>query len=624
MSIEAESEGDVSVAERLAGEQMRLVAAQGPRTFLSVLFLDAFLVWLLSREGLLYVALAWVATGTALQTLRVVMARRAARGTGSMRSAARRLTVLVGCIGLVRASITPVLFALPITTTHYVFTMVLIGQMAGAVGSVCGLTGAYLAWGAPLAIATAAAWGLQESAEGGWIAVLFMLLFGVLASYVRENARTTQALIVSTQQLRVERDHAETISRQNQALADSLRTERDRVAAVSRSKTRFFAAASHDLRQPLHALSINATTLEVLSRRSGDPMIKDLSQGINRALAQSNGLLDGLLDISRLDAGAVEVTPAEVDVGALVAQVAEEFLPAAIQGGLALQIAVAGIDAAADTMGGRRRALWIRSDADLLRRILNNLVSNALKFTSTGHIRLFADIEDGVVEGTGPTVVFGVADSGSGIAAAEHERVFEEFYQVGNASRDRSLGLGLGLSIVRRSAELLSIGLELSSRPGHGTQVVLRAPAIDPPPVPMPIVLREGSAESRIGAMRPRVLVIDDEPEILHSVRHLLTLLGCEVACASSSRQALSGLDPARMPRVLLVDYRLRGETGLQAIEALRQRVGPAAALLVTGDTSPGYLQELGASGCRVLHKPLNGLRLAEAICDALDEVVAA
>jgi len=598
--------------EALAAEQIRLVAQQSLRAFVSVVCLDAFLVWLLEREGLLAVALVWIVVGTSLQLLRLRLARQYERGTASPKLATIRLAILFGVIGVARAAIIPFLFAHPVSTTHYVLTMVLLGQMAGATGTVGGIVGAFVAWAAPITLAAAAAWALQGSFDGRWIAVLLVLLFVVLAGYVRANRATLAALIESSHNLRRERDRAHSIGRRNEELAESLRLERDRAEDVSRSKTRFFAAASHDLRQPLHALSINATTLELLARRGSEPMIKELSQSINRALAQSNGLLEGLLDISRLDAGDVAPEWEAVDVTALLRAVTEEFLMSAARQGLELRLDL-------DPVGAEPARAWIRSDGELLLRILNNLVSNSLKFTTAGTIRLFARVEAGDDASVARQLSFGVEDSGCGIADTEQEKVFEEFYQVDNPSRDRSLGLGLGLSIVRRSAQLLGLPLELRSGRGEGTRVTLRAALVDGPVTAAPAQPGESCA-ARIAALALKVLVIDDEHDIVESVRHLLTVLGCAVQAAGSSADAVGHIAAGFTPDVLLVDFRLRNETGLQAIDRLLLLAPGAVALLVTGDTSPHHLQALGQSGIRVIHKPVDGLRLAEAILDTLTE----
>ena len=616
MSVDAAliAENRQALEGRVALEQLRLVAGQRVRVLASLVLVDAFLVWLLSRIGLFWPALAWAVVGAALQLLRWQLSRRPAHDGAEALRITSRLTWLFAVLGWARAAIVPVLFSLPLNDTHYVFTMVLVGLMAGAAGSLGGMFRAYVFWGIPVALTVAIAWLLQGSFEGRWVAVLMLLLFAVLASYVKDSGAMLRQLVafahereIMAASLRVERDRAQAASEANEALAESLRIERDRAEAASQSKTRFFAVASHDLRQPLHALSINATTLELVARKQNDPMVKELSQSINRALAQSNGLLEGLLDISRLDAGAVEVKLAPVDATALLEAVVDEFRATAAQHGLTLE--------AERQAGG---PLWIHTDFELMLRVLNNLVSNALKFTRHGGVKVYARALPDAGGVARQRVVLGVQDTGPGIAAAEHERVFEEFYQIGNPSRDRSQGLGLGLSIVRRAVALLGGTLALHSAPGQGTRIELKVGAAQAPRSEAGPAAQEALGPVSPGQLDARVLVIDDEPEILESLAGLLPLLGCEVRCAASLAHAQAVLDSGFVPQVLMVDYRLRDETGTQAIEQLRRRLGPVPAVIVTGDTSPQNIQHVLASGCRVVHKPLDGARLAQALGQAL------
>ena len=585
---------ELSLDERVADQQLRAIASQAVRVMASLVVLDTFLVWLLSRVGLFWPGLTLVAIMLILLFIRWRVLLRYVHGSGNAVKVARHYSQLSGVMGWVRAGIIPLLFALPTTAEHYVITMVLVGQMAGAVGSMLLYRG-YLCWGLPLVLALALGWATQGSFEGAGVGALLLLLFAVLASNVKSNGVTLRQLT--------------DLAHRNQALAVSLRVERDRAEAASQSKTRFFAAASHDLRQPLHALSINATTLELVSRRQNDPLIRELSQSINRALQQSNGLLQGLLDISKLDAGAVEVVREPVEVRALLATVAEAFHAGAAQRGVLVE--------RADEPPGAP-ALWIDTDPELMLRVLNNLVSNAVKFTRHGSITLSARAIDGASDGQ-RIVVIGVRDTGCGIAADEQERVFEEFYQVANPSRDRSQGLGLGLAIVRRSVELLGATLTLRSKPGEGTWVEIRVAAASPAQH-----VRQAATSSpeavwpvHLGA---HVLVIDDEPEILRSLGSLLPHLGCEARCAESAAAAERLLDEGFRPQLLLVDQRLRDEKGTEVIARLRARLGLVAAVLVTGDTAPARIREAAASGWAVLHKPVNGAQLARAIEQALAE----
>ena len=383
----------------------------------------------------------------------------------------------------------------------------------------------------------------------------------------------------------------------NAQLSESVQQARDRAEAASEAKTRFFAAASHDLRQPLHALSINATTLDILAQRGSDSLLKEVSRGIGSALRQSSGLLDGLLDISRLDAHSIEARFAPHEVGALLRAVRDEYAALAAQQGLSLAVALPA------------EPLWARTDSDQLLRILGNLVNNAVKFTQRGGVTLSAH------HGPEGQVVVRVADTGAGIAADQRERVFEEFYQVGNPSRDRSQGLGLGLAIVRRTAALLHIGLHLDSAPGRGTTFELE---IEPAPAPSRDADGNTPATRAADGHRLAVLLVDDEAEVLSALCTYLDQLGWSVKGVATGEQAEQALAAGFVPDVMAVDYRLRNETGIEVIDRVRLRHPDLPAVIVTGETAPSRFGELSAAAGRVLHKPLAG----EALARTLQEVV--
>jgi CheY-like chemotaxis protein len=235
------------------------------------------------------------------------------------------------------------------------------------------------------------------------------------------------------------------------------------------------------------------------------------------------------------------------------------------------------------------------TDPALLLRILRNLTENAIKFTPQGHIALRLRVEQG-------SACVSVQDTGRGIPESELAMVFEEFYQVNNAERDRTKGLGLGLSIVRRLCALLGITLQLESVPGQGTTITLCVPleAYDPQAIqpPQPVTARNFTGLS--------VLVIDDERSVRMGMRVLLEELGCRCAEAASVEEATRQARASK-PDVILADLRLRnGETGIVAIGSVIAAVGPTPALLISGDTAPDRLQDANRAGVKLLHKPVS------------------
>jgi signal transduction histidine kinase/ActR/RegA family two-component response regulator len=506
--------------------------------------------------------------------------RLQADGTMSPRDALARATIVFWIAGLLHAALIPIFFVDTDESAKLTVTLLAVWLAGPVVISASGKPWTYAGASVPGIVVLAGGWLWHGDVIG--YALAFLCAGALAPSFmaVRLQRRSWEELV--------------RLLDDNEVLAASLKAERDRAEAASEAKTRFFAAASHDLRQPLHALSINATTLELVANRSADALLKDLSQGIGSALRQSRGLLDGLLDISRLDAHAVQTRIVAHDLGTILTAVRHEYAALAAQQGLAFELDIAD------------ELPWVLTDADLLMRIIGNLVDNAIKFTPKGRVLLSArrDSPD--------HVLVQVSDTGLGIPQAERERVFEEFYQIGNPSRDRSKGLGLGLAIVQRTAVLLNIDLRLISEHGRGTTFELRMRSAAPCAAPETPVASGGYANTALS-----VLVVDDEPEVLASLCTYLRQIGWSACGVASGDEAERLVAEGFRADVVAVDFRLRGETGLQVIERLRAGNPGLPAVIVTGDTSPLRLREFAALAASVLNKPVDGERLARALADA-------
>ncbi|HSW13640.1 MAG TPA: hybrid sensor histidine kinase/response regulator [Solimonas sp.] len=357
---------------------------------------------------------------------------------------------------------------------------------------------------------------------------------------------------------------------------------------ANRAKTRFLASASHDLRQPIHALSLFSGSLLL---RPMDPRTTAIAEQIDKAVKSLASQLDALLDISRLDAGVIERSISTVDLQTLLSQLAEEFQPQADRKGLRL-----GFRSPPQTM--------VRSDPMLLQRILRNLLSNAVKYTDSGRIDVSVEYIAGKARVT-------VADTGRGIPAAEQERVFEEFYQLHNPERDRTKGLGLGLAIVRRLTELLGLDLRLQSTPGSGSRFSIDIPAaLREARLPAPVA-DDAAAQAW---QHIQVLVVDDEEAIRLGMRTLLEEMGFSVQVAASTDAAIQTARQVT-PSIVLADFRLCGDDdGMHAIRSLRTIWPQLPALLISGDTAPDRLREAHDAGIELLHKPVNSLLLRESI----------
>jgi signal transduction histidine kinase/CheY-like chemotaxis protein len=416
----------------------------------------------------------------------------------------------------------------------------------------------------------------------------------LLASLVAINfyyCRITYRMLRETVSLRLE----------NENLVDHLQEERDRAQTADRAKTRFLAAASHDLRQPIHALSLLVSTLAILGQRGNVPSgeARDLASRAKSVVGNLSGLLNALLDISRLDAGIVTVANEAVELRELFRDLGNEFAAEAKQRGLEWRV----VDS----------DLRVDSDPMMLKRVLNNLVSNAFRYTKEGGVLLGCRRRGDLVE-------IQVLDTGPGIPADQQAMVFEEFVQLQNPARDRTQGLGLGLAIVRRTTELLGHPLRLVSRPGRGSMFSVTVPKAGAVEATL-----QGSETLPAGITAPvGIMVVEDEKDVLDAMVRLLTLEGHRVYAGRSAAEVrkthAGALRTGDAPVDLIIaDYRLgRGATGLEAIQTLCSHIGRRVpAIIITGDTSPSRLKEVSASGVRILHKPIAGEELREAILAA-------
>jgi PAS domain S-box-containing protein len=375
-------------------------------------------------------------------------------------------------------------------------------------------------------------------------------------------------------------------------LIEDLRSQKDRAEAADRAKSVFLAAASHDLRQPIHALGLFLTSLRAMAQASSVPHA-ELSQICRRMQASLDGLsqlLNMLLDVSRLDANAVQIERARIPLAQLFVELDQEFADLARTKGLRLSVSSS--------------AAWIYTDGTVLRRILSNLMSNAIRYAQRGHVLLGARRRPGHME-------IQVWDQGIGIAPEQLEAIFEEFFQIDppRPERAQSHGLGLGLSIVRRSARLLDAPLRVHSVLGRGSMFSITVPIAEAPsPDSWPARAPDTSMISYARRAR-RVLVIDDEEQVLLGMQQLLQVWGHQVWCASTADEAVVlAIEHAEEIDLLLSDYRLGGNvTAVQAIAAVHACLpAPVPTYILTGDTSPQRIQQAGELGFPLLHKPVD------------------
>ncbi|MBB5428425.1 signal transduction histidine kinase [Paraburkholderia sp. JPY158] len=377
-----------------------------------------------------------------------------------------------------------------------------------------------------------------------------------------------------------------------QYLAESLAAQKRVAEEASLAKTRFFAAASHDLRQPLHAIGLLAASL---NDPAATPAQHAKTAGhIVYNVEALNQLFNQVLDLARLESGVTQVIRLHFRLSELFERVGSQYRPQAAAKGLALRIAPT--------------SMVVYDDPVLLERVLSNLLSNAVRYTEQGAIwlgfRRAGRQKGGYIE---------VRDSGVGIAPEEHERIFEEFYQVENPQRDARQGHGLGLPTVRRLVGLLGGELQLRSAPGRGSVFRFAVQAGDASGI---VASLNDSVAGGPASLGRRVLCIDDEPSILEGIASLLERWGCEVRGARDEAGALAALADGFVPDAILCDYQLaHHRTGAQALSAMRGALardghGNVVTLLITGDMASAELAALALQGIPVLHKPVTPARL--------------
>ncbi len=334
-------------------------------------------------------------------------------------------------------------------------------------------------------------------------------------------------------------------------------------------KTRFLAAASHDILQPLNAARLYTTSL-VERRPPGE--FQQLARNINTSLESVEDILNALLDISRLDTGALKPEIGVFPIGELLQQLKVEFEPQAVEKGLRLTAVPC--------------SLHVRSDRRLMRRVLQNFLSNAIKYTSEGRVLLGCRRENG-------TVTVEVHDTGPGIPRTAHQMIFKEFQRL-NSGPNTVHGIGLGLSIVERIGRMLDHPIHLASQPGAGSAFGITLPVTSEAVASEPAVFASVSLWSQLDGCV--VLCVDNEPAILDGMRSLLENWHCKVLQASDTAQALAVMSEAgAAPDLILVDYHLATETGIDCIGTIRARAGyDVPAILITADRSPG-VEERGA-----------------------------
>lgn len=453
-------------------------------------------------------------------------------------------------------------------------TLILLTLVAVSVVYTSGNPGPNRVFSISITLPTILGWAYEGLVDKDWAQWVVAGLIVIYAINVRSYALDQWQMFLEAAQLRS----------QLRARAEDLQAALQAAELANQAKTRFLASASHDLRQPIHTISVLTSALKL---RHADGRSADVLGLLDAVVLGLSHLLDDLLDISKLDAGVVQISKQVVPLGPIIQDKLKEFEHDASAKGIALTCQI-------------HDALQAGTDPFLLERMLRNVLHNALKFTDRGSIQLSLRLREGKAE-------IACQDSGMGIPTAQLTAVFDEFHQLNNPQRDREKGLGLGLSIVKRLANLLDIEVQLESTLEVGTCVRLRLPLssklsarkIAPP---------DAVHRSAVGAtaLSQRVLIVDDEHQICESTRILLEELGYACQIAHDSLEA-NAIIERWQPHIMLTDYRLtRSGDGLDFAVQQRTENPRLRIIMITGDTGPGPLQDITQAGLTVLHKPVS------------------
>jgi len=564
----------------VAAERVRLLYVNAPFALIGVVVVAAVtcaMFWDAASGDLL---LLWVAANTLLSLARWLAGRTFYAHFDSEGSNATFWAVIYSIGALISGILWGTLPWLVLGTfsTFNVLSvsMILFGMIAASVGSHASYPGAYFSYAVPAAGFLAA----RIALEGGDFLYLVILILAYLIVNLGYSIAQYHMITTSIRQ-RFE----------NIELMKHLEVKKSEAEKANQDKSRFLAAASHDLRQPLHALDLFLGALDRELTTTSQLRVLGQANQSSRTLGE---LLNALLDISRLDAGQVVPDRKSFHLLQIIDELSSEYNNLDLQGHQRhIRVHVPDV--------------VVNSDPVLLCRILRNLLSNAVKHTD-GDVLIGAH-----KRGNGLQIE--VHDQGEGIPKAEREAIFSEFHQLNNPERDRKKGLGLGLAIVRKLSRLLDHPVALINRQGKGTCFTITVP------LEKYFLENEPATELPKGLTGLFVLAIDDEASIREGLRMLLRSWDCEVLTTDSGDAALAIMrrDNYPPPDVILVDYRLRGhETGLDAVRAIRKHFDrEIRAIIVTGDTHAGVVKLCRKAGCECITKPVRHERLIATLAAA-------
>ncbi len=521
--------------------------------------------------------LSWAMASTLVIVIRATFVVYSVKFLNMQNAHIHALIFALGCLasGMIWAFTSFLFLNTHDTISLIVVVILLLGSTAGSLVTLSAYLPAFYAYN--VTILSPLAWVLiaQDNPDIVWIGILVVVFLIAMIGYSHSVNRSLKQYI--------------SLRFTNEKLLIEARKQRDIAEQANIEKSRYLAATSHDLRQPLHALQLYLSNLELLQTTSEQKLL--MSKAINTS-DNLHKLLSALMDVSRLDSGDVEVNIDSNDLGTLINNLAEEFIPLAQSQQIKFSI--------------DSPHLYAYTDAVLLTRCLRNLVCNAFDHAQASEIDIsIKNIDEKHLE-------ICVSDNGLGISHLEKENIFSEFYQLKNPERDRTKGLGLGLAIVKKLTVLLNHPLNLTTHLGAGCQfsITLERSTL------LPIACE--SSTDHIDLSGLFIVVVDDDPDICDAMGMTLKQWGCEIIVSNSTQALLDEFEHLNYtaPDIIIADYRLKNnKTGLATIESVREYFKCyIPSILVSGDSSPEILKAVENLKCDFQHKPVSATKLKRAV----------
>lgn len=558
-------------------KQVELLYLQIPLVVSAVIIISTALAALFYSEKNHLYTILWLASVYIFSIIRIYFYFKWAKGNSTISvSHWAQMGVSFSLIsGFQWAATTLIFFNSNSVIDVAILTLVLLAMISAAVGSSSVIPAAFAGYAAPITIFLFST--LIKSGNPDYHIFAYMLVVYITASSL--FCRNTYKSNMNGIRLSIE----------NMTLIENLQTEKENAELANISKSKFLASASHDLRQPLQSMTLFT---EALKENLNEPENLNLANRITNSHDALSELLNALLDISKLDAGGVEVQNTAFDIAEVISELYSEFQPLVSQKNQQLAIS--------------KSSNIIFSDPLITKRILQNLIANAVHYSPQESMII---VETNVQN---DFLLINIKDNGPGVPIEEQRQIFDEFHQLNNPERDRKKGLGLGLAIVKRLSILLGSQIQLKSSPGTGCNFYFK----------LPLATSEQRAETKeipqssnlTSLANKQILLVEDEIDVREALAVTLKRWGCTVWQTDNIAGALAFVNQQNID-FIITDYRLREhETGIDLLKEIHKINADISGLIITGETGPEQIQEFLQAGHIVLHKPVKPAELRMAI----------